>query len=354
MLRKLTSYTLLLLFLINLTNSFAEKDKIKWGLVLPLSGPVAKAGIDIQRGFKLAINEINKKSKFKHVLFYEDSQFIAKNAVSAATKLITSNKVDILVSLWDTADPIAPIAERYNILHTPIRWNSDIAHKYENTFTFESTYKDYARDFANLFSKLKFKKVALLSHESPGWLLAANAFREYAKSKSFKIVLDITFSKNPDYKLLALKALSKKPDVIFLNDFSESMNLFTKKVRTLNPNQMVTGYLGYPMDLSFYNKTYFIDQLSLDVKFANKFEDTYGEKIYTRAQLANDLANIVAGVYERFENKATIKKVVKGLKNIKSYTGTSGPISKSDDGKVFKTKNVCKFIEAGKIKACNF
>ena len=55
-----------------------------------------------------------------------------------------------------------------------------------------------------------------------------------------------------DFKLPAFKILQKKPEFIFIFENSENTEQITKRIKSLNPKQKVSGYLAFDFDLSFF------------------------------------------------------------------------------------------------------
>lgn len=331
------------LALVTAAPSMAEPFTVKWGIVLPLSGGTARAGVDIQRGFELAREE-HRSKQVLHEFVYEDSQYKNRETASAAQKLLSVDKVDVIVAVWDTADIVAPFAERANRLHTSIRWNSNIAERFKNTFTFESTYKDYARHFAELFNSVKLTNISILNHESNGWNLARDAFVKDAEELGLNIVSSQNYlPEENDFNAYAVRALKAKPDVVLINDVAEKLEQITRALRVVNPKQRVTGYLDYPLDLSLYEGEYFVNQLSLDPAFAKKYQERYKEPLYTRGQLGYDLFAIVAAAYEKFKVKPSTAEIVERLGEPTNYEGASGTITNSEHHKVFRT--TCNFMQ---------
>ena len=102
-------------------------EKIKVGVILPLSGPVSWAGSSLKQGADLAaeeanadggifIKEFNKKIPVE--VIYEDNQSKPAIGVAVAEKLITKNKVHFLVgSAFHSSVTIAvmELAPKYNL-----------------------------------------------------------------------------------------------------------------------------------------------------------------------------------------------------------------------------------------------
>ncbi len=103
----------------------AEESKsitVDIGIQLPLSGNLSFVGLDIQRGVQLALEDL-KDSPIRMNVSYEDDKATPTFAASAAQSLIARRGVDVIVSLWDMAEIVAPIAERQKTPHISIRWN---------------------------------------------------------------------------------------------------------------------------------------------------------------------------------------------------------------------------------------
>jgi len=114
---------------------FAQEPPIKIGVIGPLTGPSAEGGIAMQMGMQIAIDEINAKGgvqigdkKRKLLVLFEDAQSKPEVGVSLAEKLITFNKVDILVG--DSVNSsvtlaIMELSPKYPILFSTIECVSD-------------------------------------------------------------------------------------------------------------------------------------------------------------------------------------------------------------------------------------
>jgi ABC-type branched-subunit amino acid transport system substrate-binding protein len=88
--------------------------EINIGIIVPLTGDAAVYGNALKKGLDLAVDEINKTGgiKGKKVsLIYEDSQADPKTAISAFNKLVTVNKVSLIIGdmFSSTTLSIAPL-----------------------------------------------------------------------------------------------------------------------------------------------------------------------------------------------------------------------------------------------------
>jgi ABC-type branched-subunit amino acid transport system substrate-binding protein len=106
----------------------ADKDPIKIGIVLPLSGGLELFGQQGIQGAKMAVDEINKAGGVlggrKFELIIEDNKTDPKTAVERTNKLIMRDKVHAILGPITSAnrDAMAPVVTR---LKTPLLYATD-------------------------------------------------------------------------------------------------------------------------------------------------------------------------------------------------------------------------------------
>src|SRR5580704_10753279 len=85
-------------------------DRVKIGLIAPITGLAAVSGIDMMQGAKLAVDEINKSGAGggrQFSLLVEDNKLDPKAAIDAARKLIFDDHVDALIGVLNSPDRVA-------------------------------------------------------------------------------------------------------------------------------------------------------------------------------------------------------------------------------------------------------
>lgn len=100
-------------------NSCSKKgDVIKIGAILPLSGNMAKYGQSGKEAIQIAVENFNKTANRKVEVIYEDDIGEVKNGVSAINKLITIDKVQLILGAMPSGITlgIAPIAEKNKVV----------------------------------------------------------------------------------------------------------------------------------------------------------------------------------------------------------------------------------------------
>ena len=328
---------LVLVFLAAPAAADAGNKIVKVGVTVPLSGNLAHVGTDIQRGMELALEDL-KDSKTSIELVFEDNQHNPKSAASAAQKLLDVDGVDILVSIWDMADIVAPLAERRKTPHLSIRWNPGVAKDNKYTITFESTYISYTASQVELLKALGVKKLALITEESQGWVLSRNSLKEKASAAGLEVVFDETFvPENTDLLTIVTKMLAKKPDIVVTNTYQPNLDLVLKRIRQRAPKMRITGYFEAISPLSLVEGMPFVAQFQVEPWFSKKFEKRYGEPFNSRAPHGYDLISFVANIYNANERMLDGDSFLKQLRQLKNFKGASGTLSMNETDNIENT-----------------
>lgn len=214
---------------------------VKVGAILPLSGELAHVGNDIREGITLALEEhADSTPIFKFV--WEDSRFSMRDSVTAAKKLIAVDKVDVIISLWDMADVIAPLTDQHKVIHLSIRWNPDVAARHRFTFTFESTYHTFFRDVATLLKKEKITKVVFFSEDMQGGLEQLHSFQASCQQQGIQILAEASFpTGTTDFRSILTRLLSYKPQMVVAVAYPPANSTIIQTLRTLNPTMRHIG-----------------------------------------------------------------------------------------------------------------
>lgn len=321
----LVFYFAFCVFIIPLAN--AENIIIKIGATLPLTGRVAEAGNDTKRGIELALKEFSTPEILMDAIF-DDNQHDAKRALSSAKKLLNVNHADILISMWDMSDIVAPLAEQNKIPHLAIRWNPDITQKYKYTFTVESTYRSYVDSLLELLKKLSTHSVGILSEQGQGWILAKDYFKKNSNRLGITVLTDESYlPEENSYNAIVLRAIRKHPDFIILFSNPPHTENIIKRIRELSPEQKFTGYFEN-IDPSIINGVPFVAQFEVAKWFSKKFKDHFGEMPKSRAAQGYDILHLISFISKETGHKPDIESISSSLNKYISYSlqSASGPL----------------------------
>ena len=93
----------------------SEKETIKIGVSIPLSGDVAFLGEGVRDAMLLAKENLGY-TKYNYEIIFEDDQFNSTNTLTAVNKLISIDKVSVISSLGSNlGNVVSPIAEENKI-----------------------------------------------------------------------------------------------------------------------------------------------------------------------------------------------------------------------------------------------
>jgi branched-chain amino acid transport system substrate-binding protein len=197
-------------------------EPLKVGMVLPMSGPFAAYGKQIEHGARLYLAQSGGTFSGRKVelIIKDDTGVAPEISKRAAQELVVKDKVDILAGfgLTPSAFAVAPIATEAK---TPmIVMNaaaSAITTKSEYILRVSHTLPQITAPIASWAAKNKIKKVyTLVADFGPG-LDAQAQFKKTFTSAGGEIVGEVrTPVKNPDFAPFLQKIKDAKPEAVFL------------------------------------------------------------------------------------------------------------------------------------------
>jgi branched-chain amino acid transport system substrate-binding protein len=346
-----TIFTISLVFLLA-SSSRAENYTIRVGAVLPFSGSLAYAGNDIREGIQLALEE-RKDLQPKIEFIWEDGKFAPKESVSAAQKLISSDKVDFIISLWDTADVIAPVAEKAKVVQLSIRWNPDVAAKFKYTFTFESTYPNYYRDIVKLIKLENYSSAVFLHEETQAGTRERISFEESAKKEGVKVLgVDSFPTGESDFRGVLTKLLSKDADVFVNEGFPPASEILIKQLKTLRPDVRHIGFYEAIDNKDLIEGQPYVSQIGFTEEFSKKFEARFGHPYKVRAPHGYEIVRMIAWAYTETDkdHKPEIDAVKEKLSTLKDFDSVLGKLSVNGTRNI-EHPNTYKVVRGGKVEA---
>ena len=208
-----------------LASSFSAQaaDPIKVGLILPMSGPFAAYGKQIEHGVKLylATHGDSVAGRKIELIVKDDSPGTAGDVSKRlATELVIKDKVDILAGfgLTPSAFAVAPIAtEAKKPMIVMNAATSAITTKSEYILRVSHTLPQVTAPIASWAAKNKIKKVfTLVADFGPG-LDAAAQFKKTFTAAGGEVVGEVrTPVKSPDFAPFLQKIKDAAPEAVFL------------------------------------------------------------------------------------------------------------------------------------------
>jgi branched-chain amino acid transport system substrate-binding protein len=204
-------------------------DPIKVGFSMALTGGVAQNGKQILIALELWRDDVNKSGGLlgrQVQLVYYDDQSNPTNVPGIYTKLITVDKVDLLVGPYATnmAAPAMPVIIDHDMTAVSILAIGVNRHfNYSKYFDMVPTGPDGMKSFSQGFFDLAAaqspapKTVAIVAADAEFSKTSADGAKANAAEKGFQIVYDQSYPPNTtDYAPVVRAVQATNPDVVFV------------------------------------------------------------------------------------------------------------------------------------------
>jgi branched-chain amino acid transport system substrate-binding protein len=282
--------------------AFAQPSPVTIGLSLSLTGATAPAGRQVLAGLEIWRDDVNAKGGLLGrpvKLVYYDDQAAPANAPGIYAKLMSVDKVDLLIGPYSTnviaaALPAIIQANRTTIGIFGLGANS--AFKYPRYFSMNSqgsSPRNYSGGFFQLASGLqpKLTRVALVGADVEFSRNALDGARENAKALGFEVVYDRSYpvgsteftaivramqATNPD----VVYAATLPPDTVGLIRAASEVQFKPKLFGGAFLGLLVTGIkqqLG-PLANGLVNNEFYIPAPSLQFSGTREFLDEYQKR----------------------------------------------------------------------------
>jgi len=340
--------------------SNSQPEKIKIGVLTPLTGDAGAWGQATKRGIELALDKLKEQNK-DFELIYEDSTCNPKTGTTATNKLINQDRVDAIIGTVCSSVTLA-IAPTVNNNQIPLlsvgatspeitlaggdyifrNWPSDT---YEG-----SVISSFARHGLNLDS------VSILYLNNDYGLGLKKVFTEIFERNGGKIIGNESFElKAKDFKSQLNKIASNNSDGIFIATNPEEAPIILKQIEELKLNQkiLINGVVESSNLLdSAQNSAEGIFYAAYGWRNPDWFLESYKNKYNKDYEIPADTA---------YDSLMLISKAIDGcgkvdstcikdeLYKIKDYMGAAGKTTFDENGDVVDKEFVIKTVRNGKF-----
>lgn len=332
------------LLLLNACGPKADDSVIRLGEYGALTGDIATFGQTTHEGMQLAVEEINAAGGIggKQVkLITEDDQGKPEQAALVAEKLITRDKVHVLIGEVASSNSLAaaPIAQRNKIpMVSPSSTNPKVTQ--QGDYIFRVCFIDpfqgkVVAKFAT--ETLKAKTAVILRDQKADYSIGlADVFAREFPAMGGKILADKAYvAGDVDFKAQLTSFRELKPDVIYVPGYYSEVGLIAKQARQLGLKQPLLGSDGweseelYKIGGAALESTYFSNHSAPDstepvVKdFVAKYKARYQHTPGALAMLGYDAVKVVADALARSKSLrgADIRDALASTKDFAGVTG---------------------------------
>lgn len=341
--------------------------EIKLGLVAPLSGEVKTFGESTKNGFDMAVEEANKAGKVKITTTGVDDKGDPTEGVNGATKLITQDKVKAIVGSVTSkvTIPVSEVAQSNKVLmitgtSTNVKVTVDGGKRKDYIFRacFIDPFQGYVMaKFAQ--TTLKAKTAAVVYDVGNDYTKGlSEVFKENFEKNGGKVVQFDSYGKDDvDFSAILTKTASLNPDVLFLPDYYNKVNLLAKQAREKGVKAQLLGGDGWDspeLDVKATEGGYFSNHYSPEdtrpevQAWVKKYQEKYKVVPDALATLGYDATNLLinAIITSGSDDTAKIQAAMAATKDFKSV---SGNVTFDKDGNPIKSAAVIQ-IKDGKQK----
>ncbi len=319
----------------------------------------ASDGIPAKRGIEFAVDEINSAGGINGrplEVIYEDSKDDATHSVNAATKLISVDKVPVIIGPMMSGNTlaVAPIAEENGIiLISPNATSPKVTDAGEFIYRGCSRIDMQCEALVNyVIEKYGVKKVAILYSNEPYGKGFETFLTEYFNKNGVEIVIEESFMRgDEDFKAQLTKIAEKEFDLICIPGYLQETAPAIEQAREIGIMVPSLGGFGdmAPLYIELageaseghiitgeYDEDY---NTSKNKKFAKKYYDFLKENPTDTnnimfAAITYDMTYMVA---DAMKEVGTDPIAIKNyLDTLKDFDGVTGKLSFDENGDVVK------------------
>ncbi len=211
----------------------AQREPIKIGAIVPLTGPSGTSGQAMQKGYQLALEEINRGQGLlgrKVELIVEDDRGDPPTGSAAFLKLVTRDRIEVLIGGLQSNVSIA-VASQVNQRPILMAWTGAAATVVEQLLKDADWFFHYHPwQYHNADSTYAFiqstgaKTIALAYEDGPFGSSANDEATAFARNHGLTIVFREAFkSGSPDLTPLLTKAKTAGADVFVFVSFDQDV-----------------------------------------------------------------------------------------------------------------------------------
>jgi len=227
----------------------AEKETIKIGAILPLTGSAAELGDIKKNGMIIAAEEINEAGgiKGKQIrIIFEDSRNDATTGLVAMRKLIDFDKTPVIISAMSgVAMSLTSVANKEKIVLFANAGHPFLSKSGIYVFRNYPSTEIETKPMSDFILEKEPKQLSILVINDDYGIALKESLKNYLRNTSVKIVSEDVFDKNDeDFRSILIKTIEQKPEAIYLGGYGTAIGFVAKQLRELGFNGRILGSSG--------------------------------------------------------------------------------------------------------------
>ncbi len=238
--------------------ALAQREPIKIGAIVPLTGPSGTSGQAMQKGYQLALQEVNRTGVLNRrvELIVEDDRGDPPTGAAAFLKLVTRDRIDVLIGGLQSNVSIAVAAQARQ---RPIlmAWTGAASSLVERALADADWFFHYHPwEYHNADSTYGFirstgaKTVALAYEDGPFGSGSADQAEAFARNYGLSVIFKEAFKTgSPDLTPLLSKAKGAGADVFVFVGFDQDVVPMVTQARQVafNPKLILAAPPSWPV-----------------------------------------------------------------------------------------------------------
>lgn len=323
-----------------------QREKLKVGVYLDLTGPTSVFGIPNRNGILLAAEEFNQTGSQKIELVFEDNWGLPENTRKAVAKLINQDKAHVVLGDVQSTNSLAaaPIAQEAKIpMISPSSTNPEVTKVGDYIFRtcfIDPLQGEAAAQFA--FQTLRARRAAVIFHLGSNYSESlVRTFTETFTARGGKILTTESYaSRDTDFRKQLARIRRAKPDVVYAPGFYGETAIIVKQARgAMRMNLPILGGDGWDVpDIfnlggkalrnTFITNHFALDADSVEIRnFAARYEARFKTKPDSLAALAYDAMKVLIDAWRRAEMATGGEKLRNSIAQTKDFPGVTGKIT---------------------------
>lgn len=356
----------LMLTFLACSSTSSHRKVVTFGAVLPLTGDVSNWGNDSSEGIRLAIEAANRASPtYEYRVIFEDSKGSGAEAVAAARKLITVDKVAAIIG-DNISGPTVAMVPIVNDARIPLISPSASTPKltgmspyFFRVYPSDTTEGSYMAEIAT--TRLHAKSVGILFINNDFGVGLRDVFSNTFKSKGGIISAALPYnSDETNFRPYIAQLRSLHPDAVYLAGYYQDGGSIMKQAREMGLSVPILGSTThedprlltiagdaaegflYPFSTGYDAKS----NSQAVVRFNDSFTSKYHKSPGLVAALGYDCALLLVTSVEK-ENPSP-QNIRSFLAKTHGFDGASGVMDFDANGDVHKPVRL-KTVRSGKF-----
>lgn len=314
-------------------SSLFAAEQVKIGIDLALSGTLSPVALmeEVRNGALLAQADLNARpnAPYNYQILVEDNMGSPRGSNSAAQKLISIDKVDALISVFDYASvPVVPLARYNKVPHVAFSWGVQMADNQYN-FLNGSTEMSFARALYRALNKTEGPITLLCVRQAsiPGF---ADELTRLLKQDGRVAPTVIFFnSADVDFRQIMMKLQESKAEHLVLMLWGDDLNKFLYQYRlykqSFHPQFYSIGLLRYAQDRAAVTGAIIAGNPPLPEKFTSNYQTRFKSTPSEYAAFGYDAFKLIADALESSTGGGALcERIAKRLSEMKGHEGICG------------------------------